>query len=109
VKNPFSKFFEQSGWQVENAEDKKVLLVNLTTLPIGPAELKTAFAVSENVLWWRALMQTLEVRRQECVDAAAAATKGNNPITVAAKVGGAEILSEVIVDLQRLRKKSVSE
>ena len=94
---------------LQDRPEKEVCLVNLTTLPIGPAELKTAFAVSENVLWWRALMQTLETRRQEAVDAAAAATRGNNPTTVAAQVGAAHVLGEVIVDLEKLRKKSVGQ
>ena len=88
---------------------KEVVLVNLTSVPIGPAELKTAFAVSENILWYRALMQTLETRRQECCDNAAAATIPNNPLRMAAMVGAADVLGQVIVDLQRLRKKSVSE
>jgi len=91
-----------------NANDK-VLLVNLTTLPIGEGELRTAFAVSESILWWRALMQTLEVRRQECVDAAGAAGFKDNTLQMAKKVGAAEVLGEVISDLQKLRKRSVNE
>jgi len=96
-------------WGFSKAPEKEFFLVNLTTLPIGDAELRTAFAVSENQLWYRALMQTLEVRRQESVDAAAAATIANNPMRMAAAIGAAEILGNVIVDLQKLRRKSVSE
>ena len=90
-------------------DGKEVCLVNLTTLPIGPAELKTAFAVSENILWYRALMQTLEVRRQECSDAAGAAVRENNSLKTAGFSYAAVVLGEVIVDLQKLRQKSVSE
>lgn len=85
---------------------KEVVFVNLTTLPIGPAELKTAFAVSENVLWWRALLQTLAVRQQEAMEAAATAP---TEIAMAREVGKAQVLSDVIADLQKLRKMSVSE
>jgi hypothetical protein len=94
-------------WSVK--APKEVVLVNLTSLPIGPEELKTAFAVSENILWWRALMQTLETRRQDAVDAAAAAAVVNNPIRMAGAVGAAQILGEIISDLHSLRKKSVNE
>ena len=85
---------------------KQVVFVNLTTLPIGPAELKTAFAVSESILWWRALMQTLEVRRQEAADAAGAA---QSELRMAVEVGKQQVLGEVIADLQKLRKMSVNE
>lgn len=107
VENFLKRF---TGEAKEAKSEDKVLLVNLTTLPIGPAELRTAFAVSESILWWRALMQTLEVRRQECVDAAAAAA-GTRDLTLlmAKKVGAAEALGDVILDLQKLRRKSVSE
>ena len=89
--------------------EKEVVLVNLTTLPIGPAELKTAFAVSENQLWWRAINQTLEVRRQECLDEAASAVNKNNPLMVAGMTMASKVLADTILDLQRLRKQSVSE
>ena len=84
-------------------------MVNLTTAPIDEEGLRQAFAVSENILWWRGIMQTLETRRQECVDNAGAAAFYNNELQMAKKIGGAEILGEVIADLQKLRKKSVSE
>ena len=86
--------------------EKEVVLVNLTTLPIGPAELKTAFAVSESMLWWRALIQTLEVRRQEAADASGAAT---TELRMAMEVGKQQVLGEVIADLRKLREKSVNE
>jgi hypothetical protein len=54
-------------------------------------------------------MQTLEVRKQEQVDLAAAAKDMNNPLKLAGCVGAAQVLSEVIGDLQKLRKASVSE
>src|SRR6516164_1166425 len=102
----FSRFM--GGARASDA-GKKVSLVNLTTLPIGDAELRTAFTVSESVLWWRALMQTLEVRRQECVDAAGAAVRENKDLKAAGFVYAAVVLGDVIADLQRLRKWSVSE
>lgn len=54
-------------------------------------------------------MQTLEIRRQEAADAAAAAAAQNNPLRMAAAVGANQILGDVIADLIKLRKKSVSE
>lgn len=54
-------------------------------------------------------MQTLETRRQDAVDAAAAAAVVNNPIRMAGAVGAAQILGEIISDLHSLRKKSVNE
>ena len=88
---------------------KEIRWVNLATLPIGKEELKTAFAVSENQLWYRAILQTLETRRLDCLDSAASATVQNNPMRIAAMTGAAYILGEVISDLQNLRKQSVSE
>ena len=86
--------------------EKEVMVVNLTTVPIGKEELRVAFAVSESILWWKALMMTLETRRQESVDAASAAAVANNELRMAAAVGAAQMLGEVIADLQKLRKES---
>lgn len=97
------------GTRARAREREKVSLVNLTTLPIGKEELRTAFAVSENILWWRALLQTLEVRRQECSDAAAASVRANNTLATAGYAYAACVLGEVILDLEKLRKQSVSE
>lgn len=96
-------------WSWSLKPQKEVVFVNLTTLPIGPAELKTAFAVSENMLWFRAIIQTLAVRQQEFVDAAGSEGSKDNPVAMAFHLGKAQGMNEVIADLQRLRKLSVSE
>ena len=83
--------------------EKEVMVVNLTTVPIGKEELRVAFAVSENILWWRAIMHTLETRRQEAADAAGAAA---TELRMAMEVGKQQVLGEVIADLQKLRKES---
>jgi hypothetical protein len=103
VANFIAKFMGRA-----NVAGKEVMVVNLTTLPTTDADMKKAFAVSENILWWRALMQTLEVRRQEQVDAGAAAVQANNPLLASGCVYAADVLAEVIKDLQNLRKRSVS-
>lgn len=98
-----------TGGAKVNAAGKEVMLVNLTTLPTTDADMKKAFAVSENILWWRALMQTLEVRRQEQVDIGASAVSENKPLLPAAAVYAADVIGQVIKDLQKLRERSVSE
>jgi len=89
--------------------EPEVMVVNLTTLPIGQKEIRQAFAVSENVIWWRAIMQTLETRRQEQVEMAGAAKDQNNPYRMAGHVEAAVVLGQLIADLQKNRKMSVSE
>ena len=88
--------------------EKEPMLVNLTTLPTTKQDMVKAFAVSESMLWWRALMQNLAVKQQEQLEAADAAIHANNPLLVAGHVKAAKILNETILDLQKLREKSVS-
>jgi hypothetical protein len=110
MKSPIEHFLKRFSSEARaNAADKEVMLVNLTTLPATKQDMVKAFAVSENILWWRALMQTLEIRRQEQVDAGAAAVRANNPLLASGCVYAADIIGDVIKDLTTLRQKSVTE
>ena len=67
-------------------------------------EFAKAFAVSESTPLWRALMQFLDAKRDDAIDATRGHITGNNPLGLAATSGAIETIEELKKDLEDMRQ-----
>lgn len=84
--------------------DSEVRVIVMKGEPLTDAQITQAFQVSEQTLWWRALMQLLEKYRHEHAASAADFVGKNNALAAARDCGAYEILSGLMVDLQERNK-----
>jgi hypothetical protein len=66
-------------------------------------QMTSALRVSENTMWWRALIQRIEAFRDEATQQAAASAGGNNPLAMAANCGAHTALTALLDDLETRR------
>jgi hypothetical protein len=85
-----------------------VRIVYLKTDPLTEEQMNQAFTVSEQTLWWRALMQILEESRHFHAQRAASFAAGNNAMAAAHDSGIYEFISELMDQLEKRRSKSES-
>ena len=71
--------------------------------PLTDEQMKIAFHVGDSVLWWRALVQLINVYRMEYAASAAQNATMNNPLAMANDVGSFEALSGLLNDLEERR------
>lgn len=75
--------------------------------PLNEEQLRDAFRFGEHSPLWRALVQIIEVRSAWTADSARANLESNNPLGMAAAIGGEDALKELLVDLSRRRQEAM--
>lgn len=74
---------------------------------LGEVEIDRAFAIGQDTMWFKAVMQLLEDYQRDCVTSAVSAVSENNAMIVTLKLGGAASLQEVIDKFEELRASAV--
>ena len=87
---------------------KQVLVIEVGRV-MGEEEILAAFAVGKDTPWWRALMQEIENARYDAVTSASSHAALEKKLGMAGAIGGHEILTNLLIRLNELRKEAVGE
>jgi len=85
--------------------------VKTLVLPFGqmsPDQMRSAFAVSETTLLWRAVVQTIEDTRQEYAHRAAALCAQGKTVETFAANGAFEALTNLLGDMEADRQAAMT-
>jgi hypothetical protein len=74
--------------------------------PLTEQQLASALRVSEETMWWRAVIQIIEEVQSDSFPNAAGAAGSNNPLSMAANVGAYVALDQLLCNLEERRASS---
>jgi hypothetical protein len=75
---------------------------------LSDKQMDEVFRVSDQTMWWRALLQLIERHRAISTAQAAASAGGNNPLAMAANIGAHTALTALLDDLTDRQTKPTS-
>lgn len=87
----------------KEATERVVIIRN--EKPLSEVELATAFNVSENTPWYRAMKQVIFESIDATQDSATGACQENNALAAASCVGAVYILKLLILEMEKVRKE----
>jgi hypothetical protein len=70
---------------------------------LNDRQITEALRVSEQTMWWRAVVQLIEKYRADAIGQAAASAGANNPLAMAANCGAHTALTAILSDLEDRR------
>jgi hypothetical protein len=75
---------------------------------LSDKQITDSVRVSEQTMWWRALVQLIEKYRVDATSQAAMAAGANNPLAMAANCGAHTALTAILSDLEDRRNSKES-
>ena len=84
-------------------QEPKVKVIVQKDGELSDKQITDALRVSEQTLWWRAVVQVIEKYRVDATSQAAASAGANNPMAMAANCGAHTALTAILSDLEDRR------
>jgi hypothetical protein len=85
------------------ATDNPRKIIVLSQGLLSEEQMSSALRVSEQTMWWRALVQLIETSRNEFAASAPQQAGANNALALARDAGAYEALSGLLIDLEERR------